>query len=209
MDPLHAQDANDTIEYAEKGTGMVATYNAVDPEGTAIEWDVSGADADLFGIEGGVLTFMKSPNFEDKKDKVGTGTSTPDAIASDNVYEVMVEATDATIQVGKKHVKVEVTNVDEAGTVKLSALQPASGVDFTATLTDIDSGSKGLTSIATWQWARSREQFWRLGRHRQGHRKRLHAERGRRGLRLLPGGRRPSTRTTRAPGVPRKTRQRT
>ena len=157
--PLHAQDADDTIEYAENGTGMVATYNAVDPEGTAIEWDVSGADADLFGIEGGVLTFKESPNFEDEKDKVGTDTgtdtSTPDATALDNVYEVMVEATDANGQVGKKHVKVEVTNVDEAGTVKLSALQPAPGVAFTATLTDIDSSSMDLTDSATWQWAKS------------------------------------------------------
>ena len=95
-----------TTEYAENGTGPVETYNAVDPEGTAIEWDVSGADADLFGIEGGVLTFKESPNFEDEKDKAGTGTSTPDAAALDNIYEVMVEATDATGQAGKKHVKV-------------------------------------------------------------------------------------------------------
>ena len=133
-------------------------------------WDVSGADAG-FGIEGGVLTFMKSPNFEDKKDKVGMGTSTPDAIATDNVYEVMVEATDATGQVGKKHVKVEVTNVDEAGTVKLSALQPAPAVAFTATLTDIDSDPPDLTPIATWQWAKSRSNSGGWSQHRQGHRK--------------------------------------
>ena len=50
----------------------------------------------------------------------------------------MVEATDGTGHVGRETVKVEVTNVDEAGTVKLSALQPAPGVPFTATLTDID-----------------------------------------------------------------------
>ena len=185
------------------------TYNAVDPEGTAIEWDVSGADADLFGIEGGVLTFKESPNFEDEKDKAGTGTSTPDAAALDNIYEVMVEATDATGQAGKKHVKVEVTNVDEAGTVKLSALQPAPGVVFTATLTDIDSGSEELTTSATWQWARSRSNSGGLGRHRQGHRKHLHAGRGRRGLRLLPAGDGQVHGATRAPGVLRKTRQRT
>ena len=40
--------------------------------------------------------------------------------------------------------------------MKLSALQPAPGVVFTATLTDIDSGSEELTTSATWQWARSR-----------------------------------------------------
>ena len=58
---------------------------------------------------------------------------------TDNIYEIMVEATDGTGHVGRKAVKVEVTNVDEDGTVKLSALQPAPSVPFTATLTDIDS----------------------------------------------------------------------
>ena len=32
-----------------------------------------------------------------------------------------------------------VTNVDEAGTLTLSTLQPVDGIDVTATLTDIDS----------------------------------------------------------------------
>ena len=40
----------------------------------------------------------------------------------------MVEATDGTGHVGREAVMVEVTNVDEAGTVKLSALQPAPDV---------------------------------------------------------------------------------
>ena len=34
---LRAQDA-DTIEYAENGTGAVATYTAVDPEGASVRW---------------------------------------------------------------------------------------------------------------------------------------------------------------------------
>ena len=57
----------------------------------------------------------------------------------------MVEATDGTGHVGRETVMVEVTNVDEDGTVKLSALQPAPDVPFTATLTDIDGpGDNGL-----------------------------------------------------------------
>ena len=52
---------------------------------------------------------------------------------------------------GRETVMVEVTNVDEAGTVKLSALQPAPSVAFTATLTDID----GVSGSAEWQWSRS------------------------------------------------------
>ena len=133
-----------TKEYAENGTGSVATYTAVDPELAAVKWSLSGADAPLFTIEGGVLAFVKSPSFEARGD-----TNT------DNIYDVVVEATDGTGHVGRKAVKVEVTNVNEAGTVKLSALQPASGVAFTATLTDIDNGATDLTSGAEWQWSRS------------------------------------------------------
>ena len=142
-----------SAEYAENGTGSVATYMAVDPEGAAVKWSLSGDDASVFSIEGGVLAFVKSPNFEDAKDIMGTGTST--AVADDNIYEIMVEATDGTGHVGRKAVKVEVTNVDEDGTVKLSALQPAPSVAFTATLTDIDSPT-GLTDSAEWQWSRSK-----------------------------------------------------
>ena len=142
---------NGAIEYAENGTDPVATYTAVDPEGVAIKWNLSGADASLFSIEGGVLTFVKSPNFEDAKDVAGT----PASVLGDNIYDVVVEATDGTGHVGREPVMVEVTNVDEAGTVKLSALQPAPGVMFTATLTDIDNKADILTNSAEWQWSRS------------------------------------------------------
>ena len=60
--PLHAQEA--AIQYAENGTGPVATYTAVDPEGTAVKWGLSGVDAGEFSIDGGVLAFKKSPDFE-------------------------------------------------------------------------------------------------------------------------------------------------
>ena len=46
--------------------------------------------------------------------------------------------------------------MNEDGTVKLSALQPAPGVAYSATLTDIDNGATDLTDGAKWQWARSR-----------------------------------------------------
>ena len=79
----------------------------------------------------------------------------PTAVAGDNIYEIVVEATDGTGHVGREAVEVEVTNVDEAGTVKLSALQPAPSVLFTATLTDIDNRADVLTDSAEWQWSRS------------------------------------------------------
>ena len=137
---LQAQD-NGPIMYAENGTGPVATYTAVDPEGADItSWTLTGDDADDFVIDGGVLSFAKSPNFEVATD-VGT----------DNTYSVTVQATDESNKVGMHEVTVEVTNVDEPGTVTLSALQPQAGTRLTATHSDPD----GTISDLKWQWAKS------------------------------------------------------
>ena len=68
-----------------------------------------------------------------------------------NTYEVTVQATDETLNMGTKDVMVEVTNVDEDGTVTLSALGHQAGTALTATLTDPD----GTISNQMWQWSRS------------------------------------------------------
>ena len=150
-----------TIEYAENGDAAVATYSATDPDGSAIEsWSLTGTDAAIFKIEDGVLSFKKSPDYEDPKDAVGEDTST--AVAGDNIYEVTVEATDATKRIGTEDVTVEVTNVEEGGSMRLSAVQPQAGTSFyvidedgtTPTVTDIEDDD-GITSSIKWQWSRS------------------------------------------------------
>ena len=151
---LQAQD-NGPIMYAENGTGPVATYTAVDPEGADItSWTLGGADADDFMIDGGVLTFAKSPDYEmaTDGDRNNDGDfNDGDEKASDNTYEVTVRATDESNKVGMHEVTVEVTNVDEPGTVTLSALQPQAGTELTATHSDPD----GTISDLKWQWAKS------------------------------------------------------
>ena len=150
---LHAQ-SDGTIPYDENGTGPVVTYTAEDPEGTPItSWRVTGTDAAAFMIENGVLRFVKSPDYETATDIAGTGEST--AAAGDNKYEITVEATDSTGRTGMYPVMVEVENVDEAGTLTLSALQPQSATAFTATLTDPDADTSNPTSNLTWQWKKS------------------------------------------------------
>ena len=156
-DPDVSGDA--AIEYDENGAGQVARYTAVDPEQTAIvSWTLAGTDASLFSIEGGALTFKKSPDYEKPGDILGIGPST--AAATDNLYEVTVQATDSTSKMGTKNVVVEVTNVEEAGTVALSALRPQSATMFTATLTDpdnitTDNATGEITTGVTWQWAKA------------------------------------------------------
>ena len=142
--PLQAQDGG-TIMYPENGTGPVATYTAVDPEGTAVKWSLLGVDAGDFSISGGVLAFKKSPNYE-----AATGGGSEPPVS--NTYSVTVVATDATRRVSMKPITVNVTNEDEPGTVKLTTLQPRAGVALTASVSDPDGNETG----PVWQWAKSR-----------------------------------------------------
>ena len=74
-----------------------------------------------------MLTFKASPDYE-----------MPGDADKDNTYEVTVGAKDDDDIRGTRDVEVKVTNVNEDGTVTLSAVQPRVGVPLTASLTDID-----------------------------------------------------------------------
>ena len=145
------------VDYAEEGTGAVATYTARDPErdGT-IEWTLLGNDAALFSIERGTLRFQSPPDYENPGD---TDTN--------NRYAVTVKATDAGGLTEDQEVTVTVTNVNEDGMITLLPSQPKEEVELAATLTDPDgvSGSvppvnvqqTNLTDVSgtTWEWASS------------------------------------------------------
>ena len=139
-----------TIDYAENRADAVATYTATDPEDDRasprkpLTWTLSGnGDEGLMSIEGGTLKFKTPPDFEDFK---GSG--------SNNEYNVVVMVDDSAAggQPALRTVMVKVTNVEEPGTVTLSAEQPQEIVELTATLTDPD----GTVTGEMWQWARSR-----------------------------------------------------
>ena len=63
----------------------VATYSSSDPEGDTIVWILEGADAGVFTIADGALSFIQGPNFGAPQDNDG-----------DNVYELTVRASDGT-----------------------------------------------------------------------------------------------------------------
>ena len=120
-----------------------------------LAYSLSGADAGKFTITIGALTFAAMPDFEMPGDAGGN-----------NRYEVMVKATStaegATEKSTTLDVTVAVTNVDDPGTVSLSATQPRIGVPITAIdLTDPD----GMVSSVTWQWSKADTERWDLQRH--------------------------------------------
>ena len=157
---------NAAIDYAENGTGSVATFRATDPEGRMIHWSllatpgaavvdgvqvVQGdlADSGDFSISAaGVLTFNISPDYETRGDD-----------DTNNVYSIVLVASDdapgAGGTMGYKKVAVTVTDVAERGMVSLTSLQPQVAVALTASLTDPEVTDDQITA-ATWKWEQSR-----------------------------------------------------
>ena len=131
------------FSYAENGTDPVATFSATDADGDEIEWSLSGVDKDDFSIEGGVLAFKKSPNYEGATDRDEDGDSAGDQGKGDNVYKITVVANN-----GTQAVEVTVTNVNEDGSVTFTQPQPQATREIEAMFSD-DDGEKE----PTWQWA--------------------------------------------------------
>ena len=129
------------VSYAEHNTAQVARYTATDPEGVTVRWSLTGTDADDFtiGESDGRLRFATPPNFEAATDANG-----------DNIYEVIVHASDGTTSPTTQALTVTVENRDETGSLSLSSEQPQVGTALTATLTDPD-----IVSDTTWVWEQS------------------------------------------------------
>ena len=170
--PLHAQDADGPITYAEDRKGPVATFTAVDPEGRPTYWslatsedvsaldeiaDSDNADVAQFSINAsGVLSFNFQPNYEEP----------PSSNSTANTYKVVVIAADeplgaASRALGSKKVTINVTDVDEDGVVTLDAQQPQANKVLTATLID-DDASDDQQNAAKWKWeyAESKDGPW-------------------------------------------------
>ena len=190
---LQAQEAMTELEYAENDTGPVATFTAVDPEGRTVYWSLlpsdpsvtnfpvdpdginiivadAADDSDLSISMDGVLTFNFPPDYEMDRD----GNNNVDS--ADRTYKVVVVSSDNApgaqttamrIMMAYHKVTVMVTDVDEDGTVSLSALQPQvdvplntagttdiSGDDAAATLKDQDASTAQINA-AKWKWEQS------------------------------------------------------
>ena len=139
-----------TREVAENtaaGQPVGAAVTATDADSDDLTYSLSGGDASLFDFDTGTGQI-----------KVKTGT-TLDYEGTRNRYTVSVEVTDSKNADGTANtamddsitVTINVTDVDEDGTVSLSMTQPSARTPITATLTDPDSG---VTS-ESWQWAKA------------------------------------------------------
>ena len=125
--------AENTSPGENVGAPVTATGSGI------LAYRLGGADAGSFGIVEATGQIQ-----------VGDGTIL-DYEAEKNTYGVEVTATDPSGATARITVTIAVTNLDEAGTVTLSAEEPAVGAEVTATLGDPD----GSVTDVTWQWAKS------------------------------------------------------
>ena len=125
--PTHATPSFAEIEYdATTADLAVADYDARDEEDETVTWSLGGADMEDFTIDSasGVLSFAQRPDYE------APTNSSP----HDNVYEIIVKATDATPIPNTREypVAVTVTNVDETPEIG----GPSDNLNFPETLYD-------------------------------------------------------------------------
>ena len=95
------------LQYPENSAEPVATYEAEDPEGTAIRWEIEDTDEEHFRIsEDGVLSFKKPPDYENPVD-----------FRLNNTYEIRLLAFDSGIPraSGRLQVRIEIKDVDLPG----------------------------------------------------------------------------------------------
>ena len=134
-------------ENAPPGSPVGDAVAATDPDGDVLTYSLSGTDASSFVLDGstGQIT-------------VGSGTLL-DYESGPARYTVVVSVHDGRGAYGDDdtavddliEVSIDVSNVDEAGTVSVSPEQPEVGTPVAASLRDPD----GSLSDISWQWARS------------------------------------------------------
>ena len=117
------------------GAGVGTPVTAADAVTDTLTYSLGGTDAASFSIVPGT-------------GQLQTGIELDFEIK--NSYEVTVTAADPSTESDSITVTITVTNEDEAGTVRLSTVQPQVGTELTGILTDPD----GAVSGVTWQWAR-------------------------------------------------------
>ena len=134
---------DEDYQYVSELNNLTYTKADVD-DGDETTFSLAGEDAGAFNLTPvannaaeAELTFKSDPDFD-----------IPGDADKDNMYKVMVVATDKAGLTGMVEVSVEVTNVKEDGTVSLDTVQPAVGQPITATLSDPDTGETDLEEVA-------------------------------------------------------------
>ena len=145
--PATESEARSVAENTEAGEDIGGPVAAADDDGDSLTYSLSGDDAASFGIvaSSGQLLTKATLDYETKSSYSVT-VSVSDSKDSGGNADT---ATDDTVTV-----TITVTDVEEAGTVDLSSVQPQVDTPLTTTLSDPDGGVTGTT----WEWESSSDQ---------------------------------------------------
>ena len=134
-------------EDASAGTRLGAAISALDPENDTLTYSLAtGSDSDKFAVDtgtgqlevaaGAALDYEDDPSLE-------VVVQVTDSKAADHSQDTAIDDTIT--------VTIELVNVDEAGEVALSMMEPVVGESISATLSDDDGG----VTDASWHWEKS------------------------------------------------------
>ena len=138
--PVFADDSY-TFTVNENATaGTVGTVTATDPDGETITYSVGDDD----------VAFNEDFSLNASTGEITVKSDATIDFESKASYLVTIRATDTALKRSTVDVTINVTDVDDLGTVTLSRATPALGIPLTASLSDSD----GVTG-ATWTWARA------------------------------------------------------
>ncbi len=129
--------------FLDEGITVVATVQAVDPDGDALTYTLGGADAGLFWYDAssGVLSFNNTPDFE-----------TPESTEGSNVHTVILTASDGTLS-DMQTITVHIRDTNEAPTdISLSSEMVSSDATAGSVVgelsgTDEDTGNTYVYSL--------------------------------------------------------------
>ncbi len=121
--------ATASVSRAENGTSVTTVTVQKVAATDTISYALSGTDAAKFAINAGtgVLTFVAAPNFDAAGD-----------VGANNVYDLVVTATDQLGRSGSQAIAVAVTNLDEAptGSIKVAGYQGMTTTGVTLVASD-------------------------------------------------------------------------
>ena len=145
--PAGETGARTVVENRAAGENIGGPVVATDDDGDSLTYSLGGDDAESFDIvaSSGQLLVKATLDYEAESSYSVTVSVSDSKDAGGNSDT----ATDDTITV-----TITVTNVEEAGTVDLSSVQPQVGTPLTTTLSDLDGGVTGTT----WKWESSSDQ---------------------------------------------------
>ncbi|WP_247886608.1 DUF4347 domain-containing protein, partial [Azospirillum brasilense] len=121
-----------------ENTTAVVTLAATDSNGPVTYSLVGGADQASFSLSGAALTFATAPDYESPTDSDGN-----------NVYVVIVRATDANGNTTDQTISVTVTDVNEASPSAAPVVSGLSILDLKMYVTDGDDFTGGANDSAT------------------------------------------------------------